>query len=104
LQQTIVATALPTIVEHLGGGKNYSWVGRYPIFLLPSLVGKSNPTIFFLSSYLLAASALSPSYGKLSDLVGRKPVLYFAISSFLVNTATTIVYPPLICMLTGPLQ
>ena len=35
LQQTIVATALPTIVEHLGGGKNYSWVGRYFFFLLP---------------------------------------------------------------------
>ncbi|KAH9993769.1 MFS amino acid permease [Russula vinacea] len=66
LDQTIVATALPTIVEHLGGGKNYSWVG---------------------SSYLLAASALAPLYGKLSDLIGRKPVLYFAISSFLLGSA-----------------
>ena len=37
------------------------------------------------SSYLLAASALSPLYGKLSDLIGRKPVLYFAILSFLVR-------------------
>ena len=36
------------------------------------------------SSYLLAASALAPLYGKLSDLIGRKPVLYFAILSFLV--------------------
>ncbi|KAI9508296.1 MFS amino acid permease [Russula earlei] len=63
LDQTIVATALPTIVERLGGGKNYSWVG---------------------SSYLLAASALSPLYGKLSDLVGRKPILYFAIGTFLL--------------------
>jgi len=66
LDQTIVATALPTIVEHLGGGKNYSWVG---------------------SAYLLAASALSPLYGKLSDLIGRKPVLYFAIGSFLLGSA-----------------
>jgi EmrB/QacA subfamily drug resistance transporter len=66
LDQTIVATALPTIVEHLGGGKNYSWVG---------------------SSYLLAASALAPLYGKLSDLIGRKPVLYFAIVSFLLGSA-----------------
>jgi hypothetical protein len=38
LQQTIVATALPTIVEHLGGGSNYSWVGRYLTFFLPCLV------------------------------------------------------------------
>ncbi|KAI0293081.1 major facilitator superfamily domain-containing protein [Russula brevipes] len=66
LDQTIVATALPTIVERLGSGKNYSWVG---------------------SSYLLAASALSPLYGKLSDLVGRKPVLYFAILTFLLGSA-----------------
>ncbi|KAH9066301.1 MFS general substrate transporter [Lactarius vividus] len=66
LDQTIVATALPTIVEHLGGGKNYSWVG---------------------SAYLLAASALSPLYGKLSDLIGRKPVLYSAILIFLVGSA-----------------
>ncbi|KAN0112081.1 MFS amino acid permease [Russula decolorans] len=66
LDQTIVATALPTIVERLGQGKNYSWVG---------------------SSYLLAASALAPLYGKLSDLIGRKPVLYFAILSFLLGSA-----------------
>jgi EmrB/QacA subfamily drug resistance transporter len=65
LDQTIVATALPTIVEHLGGGKNYSWVG---------------------SAYLLAASALAPLYGKLSDLIGRKPVLYSAIFIFLLGS------------------
>jgi hypothetical protein len=35
LQQTIVATALPTIVQHLGEGNNYSWVGRYLTFFLP---------------------------------------------------------------------
>jgi EmrB/QacA subfamily drug resistance transporter len=66
LDQTIVATALPTIVDHLGGGKNYSWVG---------------------SAYLLAGSALSPLYGKLSDLVGRKPVLYATIAIFLLGSA-----------------
>ncbi|KAI9454976.1 MFS general substrate transporter, partial [Lactarius psammicola] len=66
LDQTIVATALPTIVEHLGEGKNYSWVG---------------------SAYLLAASALSPLYGKLSDLIGRKPVLYSVILIFLFASA-----------------
>jgi hypothetical protein len=44
------------------------------------------------SSYLLAASALAPLYGKLSDLIGRKPVLYFAILSFLVCFRNEIVY------------
>ncbi|KAG9226121.1 hypothetical protein CCMSSC00406_0005032 [Pleurotus cornucopiae] len=66
MDQTIVATALPTIVSDLGGGSNYSWVG---------------------SSYLLAAAALSPLYGKLSDLIGRKPVLYSSIIVFLIGSA-----------------
>ncbi|KAK2466780.1 hypothetical protein APHAL10511_001038 [Amanita phalloides] len=66
LDQTIVATALPTIVEKLGGGQSYSWVG---------------------SAYLLAAASLSPLYGKLSDLIGRKPVLYSTIIIFLIGSA-----------------
>ncbi|KAK0239988.1 major facilitator superfamily domain-containing protein [Armillaria nabsnona] len=66
MDQTIVATALPTIVEELGDGNNYSWVG---------------------SSYLLAAATLSPLYGKLSDLIGRKPILYSSILIFLIGSA-----------------
>ncbi|KAH8989226.1 MFS general substrate transporter [Lactarius hatsudake] len=63
---TIIGTALPTIVEHLGQGKDYSWVG---------------------SAYLLAASAVSPLCGKLSDTFGRKPVLYTAIFIFSLGSA-----------------
>lgn len=66
LDQTIVATALPTIVAKLGGGGEYSWVG---------------------TAYMLAAAALSPLYGKLSDLVGRKPILYTSIVIFLIGSA-----------------
>ncbi|KAI0748099.1 MFS amino acid permease [Daedaleopsis nitida] len=66
LDQTIVATALPTIVSKLGGGKDYSWVG---------------------SAYLLASAALSPVYGKLSDIVGRKPILFASIGVFLLGSA-----------------
>ncbi|KAJ7367640.1 major facilitator superfamily domain-containing protein [Mycena albidolilacea] len=66
LDQTIVATALPTIVAELGGGKDYSWVG---------------------SAYLIAAAALCPAYGKLSDIFGRKQVLYPSILIFLVGSA-----------------
>ncbi|KAF9053859.1 MFS general substrate transporter [Hymenopellis radicata] len=66
IDQTIIATALPTIVSDLGDGRNYSWVG---------------------SAYLLAAASLSPLYGKLSDLVGRKPILYSCILIFLIGSA-----------------
>ncbi|KAG2137516.1 MFS general substrate transporter [Suillus clintonianus] len=52
LDQAIVATALPTIVAELGGGKNYSWVG---------------------SAYMLACASLGPLYGKLSDILGKCP-------------------------------
>ncbi|KIK49278.1 hypothetical protein CY34DRAFT_20275 [Suillus luteus UH-Slu-Lm8-n1] len=66
LDQTIVATALPTIVAELGGGKNYGWVG---------------------SSYMLASASLGPLYGKLSDILGRKPMLYGSIVIFLIGSA-----------------
>ncbi|KAJ6447509.1 MFS amino acid permease [Mycena sanguinolenta] len=66
LDQTIIATALPTIVAQLGGGEAYSWVG---------------------SAYLIAGAALCPAYGKLSDIFGRKRVLYPSIVIFLVGSA-----------------
>ncbi|KDR73516.1 hypothetical protein GALMADRAFT_614600 [Galerina marginata CBS 339.88] len=66
IDQTIVATALPTIVSQLGGGNDYSWVG---------------------TAYLLAAASLAPLYGKLSDLIGRKPILYASIVFFLIGSA-----------------
>ncbi|KAG8949457.1 hypothetical protein FRC04_008556 [Tulasnella sp. 424] len=66
LDQTIVGVALPTIVRDLGSSSGYAWVG---------------------SAYLLAASALAPLWGILSDLVGRKPVLYFGILTFVLGSA-----------------
>ncbi|KAJ7249855.1 MFS amino acid permease [Mycena rebaudengoi] len=66
LDQTIVATALPTIVAQLGGGNNYSWVA---------------------SAYLIANASLCPVYGKLSDVIGRKLVLYPSIVIFLIGSA-----------------
>ncbi|KAL5528489.1 hypothetical protein ACEPAF_7625 [Sanghuangporus sanghuang] len=63
LDQTIAAVALPTIVRDIGGESGYSWVG---------------------SAYLLS---LSPLYGKLSDIIGRKPVLFFSIGMFLFGSA-----------------
>lgn len=66
IDQTIVATALPTISARLGGGSNYSWVG---------------------SAYLLASAACSPFYGKFSNIVGRKPVIFGSIFIFLIGSA-----------------
>lgn len=67
LDQTIVSTALPAISEKLSGDAGqYSWVG---------------------SAYLLSATALIPLYGRLSDLTGRKPLLYAAILIFLCGSA-----------------
>src|SRR5256714_4536814 len=65
LDQTIVSTALPTIVGDLGGLNHLSWV---------------------VTSYLLAATVSTPLYGKLGDMYGRKPVFLAAILSFLAGS------------------
>jgi EmrB/QacA subfamily drug resistance transporter len=66
LDQTIVATALPTIVGDLGSVSKLSWV---------------------VTAYLLASTVVGPLYGKLGDLYGRKIVLQSAIVIFLVGSA-----------------
>jgi EmrB/QacA subfamily drug resistance transporter len=66
LDQTIVSTALPTIVGDLGGLSHLSWV---------------------VTAYLLASTVVTPLYGKLGDLYGRKLMLRVAIALFLVGSA-----------------
>jgi EmrB/QacA subfamily drug resistance transporter len=66
LDQTIVSTALPTIVGDLGGIEHLSWV---------------------VTAYLLASTVAGPLYGKLGDLYGRKLVLQAAIVLFLIGSA-----------------
>jgi EmrB/QacA subfamily drug resistance transporter len=66
LDQTIVATALPTIVGELGGLNHLSWV---------------------VTSYLVATTASTPLYGKLGDLYGRKLLFAIAIVIFLIGSA-----------------
>jgi EmrB/QacA subfamily drug resistance transporter len=65
LDATIVATAIPQIVESLGGFSLFPWV---------------------FSIYLLTQAVSVPIYGRLSDLFGRKPVLFFGIGVFLVGS------------------
>ncbi|GAB2750495.1 DHA2 family efflux MFS transporter permease subunit [Streptomyces bullii] len=66
LDQTIVATALPTIVSELGGMEHLSWV---------------------VTAYLLASTAATPLWGKLGDQYGRKKLFQTAILLFLVGSA-----------------
>jgi MFS family permease len=69
LDQTIVATALPTIVGDLGGLSHLSWV---------------------VTAYLLAATVSTPLYGKLGDLYGRKHVFQAAIVIFIIGSIGSI--------------
>ena len=66
LDQTIVSTALPTIVGEFGGLAHLSWI---------------------VTAYLLTTTIVTPLYGKLGDLFGRKIVLQSAILLFLAGSA-----------------
>jgi EmrB/QacA subfamily drug resistance transporter len=66
LDQTIVSTALPTIVGDLHGGAHYAWV---------------------VTAYLLASTVSTPLWGKLGDLYGRKGFFQAAIVIFLIGSA-----------------
>lgn len=65
MDQSIVGTALPTIVGELGGAEHMSWI---------------------ITAYTLAITVVMPLYGKLGDLVGRKNLFLVAIGSFLVGS------------------
>ena len=66
LDQTIVSTALPTIVGDLGGLNHISWV---------------------ITAYLLATTASTPLWGKLGDQYGRKRLFQASIVIFLIGSA-----------------
>jgi EmrB/QacA subfamily drug resistance transporter len=66
LDQTIVATALPRIVSHLGGITQYSWV---------------------FTAYMLTSTIAVPVYGRLGDVHGRRPLMLIAVTVFLVGSA-----------------
>lgn len=76
LDQTIVSTALPTIVADLGGLEHLSWV---------------------VTSYILASTVVAPLYGKFGDLYGRRnmvfvSVILFLFGSVLCGMATSMTY------------
>jgi EmrB/QacA subfamily drug resistance transporter len=65
LDQTIVATALPTVVSDLGGAGHQAWV---------------------VTSYLLASTVVTAIVGKLGDMIGRKTVFIAAVLFFMLGS------------------
>jgi len=72
LDQTIVATALPTIGRHCGNLNDLSWV---------------------VTAYLLTGTAVTPLYGKLADIHGRRVLMLTAIGIFIVGSAACALAP-----------
>ncbi|MCR8725207.1 MDR family MFS transporter [Frigidibacter sp. ROC022] len=66
LDQTIVSTALPTIVADLGGLEHLSWV---------------------VTAYILASTIVAPLYGKMGDLYGRRVMVFISVGMFLTGSA-----------------
>jgi len=66
LESTIVGTAMPTVVATLGGIELYSWVAV---------------------AYILTSTIMTPIWGKMADLVGRRPAFFGGMGLFLIGSA-----------------
>ncbi|TPN88236.1 MFS transporter [Mesorhizobium sp. CU2] len=80
LDQTIVAPALPTIARALGHAEYLPWI---------------------VTAYLLTATAMAPLYGKISDVYGRRPVIYAAILVFLFGSLVSALAPNMLVLVIG---
>jgi len=80
LDQTIVATALPTIGRHFGNLDDLSWV---------------------VTAYLLTGTASTPLYGKLSDIHGRRVLMLTAIGIFVAGSIACALAPSMLALVFG---
>ncbi len=80
LNQTIVATALPTIGRDLQDVENLSWT---------------------VTAYLLTSTVVASLYGKLSDIHGRRAIMLFAIGVFVVGSAICALAPNMLTLILG---
>jgi EmrB/QacA subfamily drug resistance transporter len=78
LDQTIIATALPLISRDLGDVANLPWIA---------------------TAYLLAATAVTPLYGKASDIYGRRVTLLFAIGTFVAGSIACALAPSMLVLI-----
>ncbi len=65
IDSTVIATAVPSIVDDLGGFSSFPWL---------------------FSVYLLASAVTVPVYAKLADTIGRKPLILWGIGVFLLGS------------------
>jgi MFS family permease len=80
LDQTIVAPALPTIGASLGNTEYLSWI---------------------VTAYLLTATAVTPLYGKLADIKGRRPVIFGAIGIFVAGSVISALARSMLVLVVG---
>src|SRR5512135_1007575 len=80
LDQTIVATALPTIGRHFNNLADLSWV---------------------VTAYLLTATAVTPLFGKLSDIHGRRVMMLIAIGIFVAGSLVCALAPGMSVLIAG---
>ena len=80
LNQTIIATALPTIGRYFGDFENLSWI---------------------VTAYLLTSTAVAPLYGKLSDIWGRRAMILAAIGLFIAGSAVAAAAPDMTWLILG---
>jgi len=80
LNQTIIATALPTIGRYFGDFENLSWI---------------------VTAYLLTSTAVAPLYGKLSDIWGRRAMILAAIGLFVAGSAVAAAAPDMTWLVLG---
>src|SRR3954471_23605284 len=78
LDQTIIATALPTIGRELHDLEHLSWV---------------------VTAYLLASTAVTPLYGKFSDTHGRRVTLLIGIATFIVGSIACALAPTMLALI-----
>jgi EmrB/QacA subfamily drug resistance transporter len=66
LEGTVVGTAMPTVIASLGGIEIYSWV---------------------FAAYILASTVMTPIWGKMADLIGRRPAIFGGLALFVIGSA-----------------
>lgn len=65
LEGTVVGTAMPTVIASLGGIEIYSWV---------------------FAAYILASTVMTPIWGKMADLIGRRPAMFGGLALFMIGS------------------
>src|SRR6476660_5098811 len=80
LDQSIVTPAMPTIAGALGDAEYLPWI---------------------VTAYLLTATAMAPLYGKLSDIYGRRPIIFASILIFLTGSIISAIAPSMLVLILG---